>query len=106
MALEADEKGHRPGAASPGAGLVRHPCRRDGREVAGNVVAPSGRGDDRGTRGEGRMRYVSHLACTACGTTYPSDRVMNLCERDGRPVQMVFDLERLRAERGRAGGWD
>src|SRR3954469_8143079 len=52
------------------------------------------------------MRYVSHLACTACGMTYPADRVMNLCERDGRPVQMVFDLARLQAERGRAGGWD
>jgi threonine synthase len=31
---------------------------------------------------------------------------MNLCERDQRPVQMVLDLDRLRAERGRDGGWD
>jgi len=31
---------------------------------------------------------------------------MNLCERDQRPVQMVLNLERLRAERGRDGGWD
>jgi threonine synthase len=31
---------------------------------------------------------------------------MNLCERDGRPVQMVLDLERLKAERGADGGWD
>ena len=46
------------------------------------------------------MRYVSHLACPTCGATYPADRVMNLCERDGRPVQMVLDLERLKAERG------
>src|SRR5262249_18209040 len=30
----------------------------------------------------------------------------NLCERDGRPVQVVLDLARLRAERGREGGWD
>jgi threonine synthase len=52
------------------------------------------------------MRYVSHLACTVCGTTYPADRVMNLCERDGRPVEMVLDLPRLRAERGDDGGWD
>jgi threonine synthase len=31
---------------------------------------------------------------------------MNLCERDGRPVQVVLDLDRLRAERGRDGWWD
>jgi threonine synthase len=31
---------------------------------------------------------------------------MNLCERDDRPVQMVLDLDRIRAERGRDGGWD
>jgi threonine synthase len=31
---------------------------------------------------------------------------MNLCERDQRPVQVVLDLERLRAERGPDGGWD
>src|SRR3954454_481807 len=52
------------------------------------------------------MRYVSHLACATCGASYPADRVMNLCERDGRPVQMVLDLERLKAERGGDGGWD
>lgn len=52
------------------------------------------------------MRYVSHLACPSCGATYPADRVMNLCERDQRPVQMVLDLERLKAERGRDGGWN
>jgi threonine synthase len=52
------------------------------------------------------MRYVSHLACPTCGATYAADRVMNLCERDRRPVQMVLDLERLRQERGREGGWD
>ena len=52
------------------------------------------------------MRYVSHLECSTCGASYPADRVMNLCERDGRPVRMVLDLDRLRAERGRDGGWD
>src|ERR1700730_2426008 len=52
------------------------------------------------------MRYVSHLACPTCGATYPADRVMNLCGCGTRPVQMVLDLERLRAERGRHGGWD
>jgi threonine synthase len=52
------------------------------------------------------MSYVSHLACTVCGARYPADRVMNLCERDSRPLQMVFDLERLKAERGRDGWWE
>jgi threonine synthase len=31
---------------------------------------------------------------------------MNLCERDGRPVQIVLDLDRLRAERGRDSWWN
>jgi threonine synthase len=31
---------------------------------------------------------------------------MNLCELDGRPIQIVLDLERLRAERGRDGWWN
>ena len=53
-----------------------------------------------------KMRYVSHLECSTCGDSYPADRVMNLCERDGRPVRMVLDLDRLRAERGLDGGWD
>ncbi len=51
------------------------------------------------------MRYVSHLECPTCRATYPRDRVMNLCEKDGRPVQMILDLERLKAERGRDGFW-
>jgi threonine synthase len=51
------------------------------------------------------MSYVSHLACTVCNTQYPKDRVMNLCECDGRPIQVVLDLGRLRAERGRDGWW-
>ena len=52
------------------------------------------------------MRYVSHLSCPTCGASYPVDRIMNLCERDGRPVQMVLDIERLKAERGQDGGWN
>jgi threonine synthase len=52
------------------------------------------------------IRRVSHLACPTCGATYAADRVMNLCERDGRPVQMVLDMERIKAERGPDGGWD
>lgn len=52
------------------------------------------------------MRYVSRLSCPSCGASYPADRVMNLCPADGRPVQMVLDLDRLKAERGADGWWD
>jgi threonine synthase len=52
------------------------------------------------------MRYVSGLACPTCGATYPADRVMNLCPADGRPVQVVIDTDRLKAERGADGWWD
>ena len=52
------------------------------------------------------MSYASHLACPTCGATYPRDRVMNLCEVDGRPVQVAYDLDRLRHERGPDAGWD
>jgi len=52
------------------------------------------------------MRYVAELVCSVCGARDPADRPMNLCERDGRPVQVRIDLERLQAERGRDGFWD
>jgi len=31
---------------------------------------------------------------------------MNLCEHDGRPVQVILDIPRIKAERGRDAGWD
>ncbi len=52
------------------------------------------------------MRYVSRLECPTCGATYPADSVMNLCPRDNRPVQVMIDLDRLKAEQGRDGWWD
>jgi threonine synthase len=52
------------------------------------------------------MRYVSHLACSACGSSFPAATVMNLCPHDGRPVQVVIDLDRLAAEQGRDGWWN
>ncbi len=52
------------------------------------------------------MSYVSHLSCPSCGATYPADRVMNLCEVDGRPVQVVIDLDRLKADLGPSGFWN
>jgi threonine synthase len=52
------------------------------------------------------MRFVSHLACPTCNASYPKDRVMNLCEADGRPVQMILDIDRLKSERGPDAGWN
>lgn len=42
--------------------------------------------------------YVACLKCTACGTEFPADRLINLCPRDNRPVKIIIDLERLLAE--------
>jgi len=52
------------------------------------------------------MHYADHLFCPSCNAVYPINRVMNLCERDGRPVQIAIDIERLRSERGRDGFWN
>jgi threonine synthase len=52
------------------------------------------------------MRYVSHLACTVCGTTFSAETPMNLCPHDGRPIQVLMDLDRLKAECGRDGWWN
>ena len=52
------------------------------------------------------MSYISHLICPTCRATYPADTVMNLCDQDGRPVQIAYDLDRLRNERGPEAGWN
>ena len=44
------------------------------------------------------MAYVQSLRGIGSGATYPPARVMNLCEEDGRPVEIVLDIERLRQE--------
>jgi threonine synthase len=41
---------------------------------------------------------IACLKCTACGAEYPADRLMNLCPEDGRPVEIIMDLERLSRE--------
>jgi threonine synthase len=51
------------------------------------------------------MSYVSHLACSVCGVQFPADRVINLCPHDGRPLQIVMDLERLKVKQGADGWW-
>ena len=48
------------------------------------------------------MSFVSHLRGIGSGAIYAADAVMNLCPVDGRPVEIVLDIDRLRAERPEA----
>ncbi|MFC4728931.1 threonine synthase [Coralloluteibacterium thermophilus] len=52
------------------------------------------------------MSYVRCLRGLSSGIEYPADRPMNLDPADGRPVEMVLDLERLAAERPAAAWYD
>ncbi len=52
------------------------------------------------------MSYVRCLRGLASGIEYSAGRVMNLDPADGRPVEMVLDLERLAAERPHAQWYD
>jgi threonine synthase len=45
------------------------------------------------------MSYVSHLRGLGSGITYAADVPMNLDPADGRPVEIVLDLERLQHEK-------
>ena len=49
------------------------------------------------------MSYATQTECSVCGAVYPADRLMNLCPVDDRPVRIVLDLERLKAEHGKDG---
>lgn len=50
------------------------------------------------------MSFVRCLRGTGSGIEYPADRLMNLDPEDGRPVQLVMDLDALRAGRP-DNGW-
>src|SRR5688572_29086108 len=52
------------------------------------------------------MTYVRCLRGLASGIEYPHDVPMNLDPADGRPVEMVLDLERLAAQRPGAQWYD
>ena len=45
------------------------------------------------------MGFARSLRGIGSGVEYPPDTVMNLCSADGRPVEIVLDIERLRSER-------
>jgi threonine synthase len=48
------------------------------------------------------MSYVRALRGLVSGAEYPPDTVMNL-DADGRPVEIVLDLDRLQSELGPMG---
>ncbi|MEP6634119.1 MAG: threonine synthase [Luteimonas sp.] len=52
------------------------------------------------------MSYVRCVRGLATGIEYSADTPMNLDPADGRPVEMVLDLERLAAERPNASWYD
>lgn len=52
------------------------------------------------------MSYVRCLRGIASGIEYPADRPMNLDPADGRPVEMVLDLERLSRDQPDAAWYD
>lgn len=52
------------------------------------------------------MSYVRCLRGLASGVEYSADVPMNLDPVDGRPVEMVLDIERLAAEKPDAGWYD
>lgn len=52
------------------------------------------------------MSYVRCARGLASGIEYPADIPMNLDPADGRPVEMVLDLERLAAEKPGAAWYD
>src|SRR4051794_16350984 len=37
--------------------------------------------------------FLTHLECGACGTTYPADRLWNLCPACAKPLLARYDLE-------------
>lgn len=53
-----------------------------------------------------KPRYVSHLRGLGSGRQYPAAELMNLDPSDGRPVEVVIDIERLAAERPDASWYD
>ena len=52
------------------------------------------------------MSYIRCLRGTASGVEYDADTPMNLDPIDGRPVEMVLDIDRLARERPDAAWYD
>ncbi len=41
------------------------------------------------------MSYLKWLKCTDCGAEYPGERLMNLCEKDNRPLELIIDVAQI-----------
>ena len=52
------------------------------------------------------MSVVRCLRGIGSGIEYPADRLMNLDPADGRPVEILLDLERLASEQPDAAWYD
>ena len=48
------------------------------------------------------MSYVTCLRGLGSGACYSPERLMGLCPVDGRPLEMVIDVARLKRERPHA----
>ncbi len=44
------------------------------------------------------VKYVKGLECTECGSLYSANEAMNLCPKDGRPVQMLVDTDAIKRD--------
>jgi len=45
------------------------------------------------------MSYATKLRCTACSAEFPADELINLCPHDDRPLEIILDIERIKAEK-------
>jgi len=43
------------------------------------------------------MNFIKHLKCSACQTVYPANELMNLCPKDNRPIEVIIDVEKVKA---------
>jgi len=41
------------------------------------------------------MSYIEKLKCSKCNTEYLRTELMNLCPKDNRPLELIFDIEQL-----------
>ena len=42
------------------------------------------------------MSFISHWQCTQCHEKYPVEHPMNLCPQDGRPVEIIIDVDKIK----------
>jgi len=45
------------------------------------------------------MSYIKNLKCTKCKTEYPSNKLMNLCPKDNRPLELIIDTNKIKKDK-------